>query len=396
MTLPYNKKNENKFDRWLKIINSCTSNSKEQSIYSGLADGKCGLVLLAAQLYQLSNNHHYYRNIVYRVTDSLLDKIETNNNYSLGYGIAGVAWTIDKIKDYNFFSDLDDWFYDTDSILANEYFRNLDAGNIDYYEGAMGILFYFLDKEYYSKNKLDSYILSFCNYISTCSQKEDWIESKYNHKKNKYYDAINLGVPHGITGVLLILLLIKEKRGTAIDAEIEMIVELLLSFEIKHSPYHCHFPLTYGKDNIESQKFSTIGWCYGDLMAGYAIYKAGIVLRNKEYAYYGMKILIETVDRENHFKEKLVLCHGFTSMSYIYRHIYNITGNNIFKTRSLYSQRQAIDLFFLRYKKYKEGIVDSFFEDTSLFAGYTGYFLSLITWYTNDDKMNNWLSCLLL
>ncbi len=176
-----------------------------------------------------------------------------------------------------------------------------------------------------------------------------------------------------------------------------MIVELLLSFEVKQSLYRSHFPLIYGENNTDNQKLSTIGWCYGDLMASYAIYKAGIVLRNRGYADYGMKILIETVNRDNLFKEKLVLCHGFPSMSHIYKHIYSKTGNKIFETRSLYSQKQAMDLFLLRYEKYQEeAIVDSFFEEPSLFAGYTGYFLSLIAWNTNNNKMNNWLNCLLL
>lgn len=377
------------WDIWLGMINSCIGN-KVQPKFSGLVDGKCGLILLYSQLYSLSNNT-FYLDKLYKEIDIIMDTIP--DNYSLGYGVAGIAWTINCIKDTQVFHETNDWFSEVDPLLETEYFKNIREGNIDYFEGAMGILFYFLDKGDYPIGKMKDLITEFCNYISTLQNKESWVQLKYNRKENIFYNSINLGVPHGITGVLLILLLIKEKTAIDIDPLIEKIINLILSFEILDN-YFCHFPLTYEKAEINGQIFSTIGWCYGDLMISYAIYKAGILLGKTDYSEYGIRILTETTYRINHYKEKLVLCHGFTSLSYIYNQIYYRTQNEIFKNRSLYWNNEAIDLFLLRYKRHKKGMKDDFFEDASLFMGYPGYFLSLISWGNNN--MDNWTSCLLL
>ncbi|WP_106831616.1 lanthionine synthetase LanC family protein [Parabacteroides pacaensis] len=375
--------------KWRKTIDFCILQAYNQNKFSGIVEGKCGLILLYAQLYQIYKEEYYLKK-VYELTDHIM---ETNlNNYSLGYGVAGIAWTINSLKDFKLFANMDDWFIDVDQFLEQEYFNAIQNNNMDYFEGAAGILFYFLERKNFSLDKMDKYIKNFCDYIRVRLNQKDWIELKFDRKRNEYYKVMNLGVPHGLTGILLILLLIKEKTPFNTNYLIMEVINLIFSFEIKSSPYICHFPYIYKNDN--TKVFSTIGWCFGDLMVGYALLKAGIILRNEYYFHYGEKILIDTIPRENQFKEKLILCHGFTSLAYIYENVYYKTKNNIFKTRSIYYQKKSIELFEVRYQKYIYDNNDIFFKNPSLFAGYSGFFLSLLSW--NYNHVNNWLNCLLL
>jgi len=377
------------FEKWRNIINFCLKNSKESTDFSGLVNGKCGVILLCAQLYQVFKDK-FYLDRLYKESDAIMSL--HNANSSLGYGVSGVAWTMNLIGKFQLFSETEDWFTEVDLFLEMEFFRKIQESNVDYFEGAMGILFYFLEKENYPKDKLDSYIASFCKYVSNHAQKEDWIKTQFNAKENKINNVINLGVPHGISGVLLLLLIIKEKRETSNnDSLIETIIELIISFELKNENKYSYYPLVYGYD---TQNFSIMGWCYGDLMVGYAIYKAGMLLNIPRYVVYGMDILVASTFRGNNFKDKLVLCHGFTSLFYIYHCIYHKTKNEIFKIRSLHWKNKAIELFSLRYKKYLKCGEDDFFENSSLFFGYPGFFLTLSHDENNFGK--DCLNCLML
>lgn len=130
-------------------------------------------------------------------------------------------------------------------------------------------------------------------------------------------------------------------------------------------------------------------------MIGYAALKAGILLDKNNYLDFGLNILIESTARDNHFKEKLVLCNEFTSLSHIYHRIYLITKNEIFEDRSSYWKDKSLELFWNRYQKHQRGHTDDFFEDSSLFIGCPGFFLSLIAWEYSDYE-NDWIKCLLL
>ena len=377
-------------DQWEVIIKSCFKDSRELSHVSGIVNGNCGLMLLYAQLYSLTKNE-YYLDELYKESDCAIGKCK--GDYSLGYGLAGISWTISLLCQLQLFSDAEDWLLEADSLLEDAYFQKIREQNIDYYKGALGILFYFLNKEDYPSDKLDDCIAIFCEYVSKRHRREDWMERKFDFKEREYYEAINLGVPHGITGVLLLLLLIKEKRGANIDSLIETILELLLGFENEQTHDLCHFPSAYRKD--VTRHFSTIGWCYGDLMIGYAALKAGILLHNSKYVDWGMNILTESTYRDSHYGENLVLCHGFTSLSHVYHSIYTKTGNKIFEVRSSHWRNKSLSLFEHRYQKYKKEGKDSFFENPSLFFGVSGFFLSLISWERNEGT-NDWMKCLLL
>lgn len=311
-------------DKYFKIIDDIiedyTNQSHSKTLSSGIVTGRCGLLLLYYQLYNLSKKTTYL-NKLHEESDRIIDSC--NENYSLGYGVAGIAWTINLINTSKVFDNTDIWFEEIDMLLETEYIKQIKLNNIDYFEDASGIIFYFLNRENFPTKKLDRYIILFCKCILTHNKKEDWFELKLDPKEKRIDNTINLGVPHGITGI--VLLIAKEKRGTDCNLIICNLFNLILSFEIKSKNHHklFNFPLVHRENRPDL--FSSIGWCYGDLMIGYSLLKSRILLKNNTYYNRGIDILLESIYRDNHYNEKLILCHGFPSLSHIYEQIYRIT-----------------------------------------------------------------------
>ncbi|MCC8145862.1 MAG: hypothetical protein LIO93_05360, partial [Bacteroidales bacterium] len=203
---------------------------------------------------------------------------------------------------------------------------------------------------------------------------------------------INLGVPHGITGILLLLLLIKEKNILNVDDQILKLAKLLLSFQ-RTDFDECSFPskIVEGKEWMRSY----ISWCYGDLTTAYALLKTGILLDIKEYKELSLTILHKTIKREDYFHDSLVLCHGYVSNALIYNKIYELTQDKCFLNVTDNWKSLAKDLFEKQYNSFLErNEHNEFFEDSSLFYGFPGLFLAMMSWEKEIDLQ--WSNCLLL
>jgi hypothetical protein len=138
--------------------------------------------------------------------------------------------------------------------------------------------------------------------------------------------VLNLGTPHGLTGIILLLLIVKEK-GFDIDEEIlNSMFEIIISFRFKENKkIECYFPSKVFKDGRCNK--SGLAWCYGDLMIAYAMLKYGILYKNDYYIRYSKIILNDSFSKKMIHSENLILCHGYSSLSLIYNMIYKKTDH---------------------------------------------------------------------
>jgi len=373
---------------FIDILDSCAespgiSNHKGK----GIVIGGSGLALCWAYLYYQMEDESYYSKL-----DNILAAImyRPSTDLTLGKGLAGIAWTISLIKQLGILDGGQDWLRNIDLILEEGYKAMLVADNTDYFSGATGLLFYFLNRngEY---SKLSDISQLFISHIEANIEKDER-KKPYPGTDNKNYN-INLGVPHGITGLLLMLLLIKEKNILEIDQLIIRLTEKLLSYRDKTDKCPYYFPSRISEDKHPYPSITS--WCYGDLMAAYALLKAGLLLRQKRYYALSLKILQDTLTRERTHPDALVLCHGYTSLAHIYYQIFRITGNNVFHGRAEYWKSKSIQNFEECWLDYKTtNNYSGFFENPSLFFGVPGFFLSLLAW--NSSTYVKWVKCLLL
>lgn len=376
------------FDHLLIEINKQKQYEKHSA---GIIVGGTGIVLASFRFYQITGENKYWDETKNRLIE-IIDNIK--DNYSFGYGLCGISWIIKIILQSRQDDELVRWIKDANKILFRELKLQLSKKNLDFFDGALGLLFYFIQTEPMDV-ELKKQIYVFVEILERKCMSSNWCQ-KWQNEKNRY-QRINLGVPHGITGLLLFLLIIKEKDiiNDDITPVIKKIIDLLFSFKEHDSMYT--FPSYVDISNInkmQRKKESSVVWCYGDLSAAYAILKAGIILKNSDYIQIALPILQKTIQRSGSLNGELTLCHGHISRSIIYAQIYSLTADSRFKDASDFWSDVAESVFFEKYSLYlQKKLYVHFFHDPSLFLGFSGF---LIHKLTEGESNREWTSCLLL
>lgn len=348
----------------------------------GLVQGEAGVLLCLYSLYELTKEDKYLDEM-YETLNLLIEKF--NNDFSLGYGISALMWIL-ELTDQK--ALLGEQINELDEMLEREFYLMIDKNNLDFYNGALGILFYFSQKAVH--NKLGILISCFENRIKLNVETGD-LYSSFLENDGSVSSVVNVGTPHGITGILLLLLILRQKGFVSLDQTIRKISDLLLGYcpTFSSRPF---FPATIRQSGKCS--FGGLAWCYGDLMGAYAILKTGILLNEDRCMQMGYEMLRATSDGTDYLKSDLCLCHGHASFAHVYQNAFYLTGEDAFLRLAKDWQKRASQLFEINFTEYfKKGGVDKFFENPSLFIGFSGFFMSLLTWETGESK---WTKCLLI
>ncbi len=346
----------------------------------GLVKGASGSLLLLMQEYKSSLNNKLL-NKIHKQVNQLIDGWD--HNYTLGYGITGLAWTLEVLKKEGLdFDNFDEWSDEIDKLIVREARKMLFVGNFDFFNGASGLVSYLLSKQSACLNSESI----FHDYIYNLNYYKDKKSSFYYKEMDTDLYVKNLGVPHGITGIILILLLIydsgylKDQTRELIESFIDELIRCMCQdnrvFQLGS---------TLCVDNNYTTR-SVLAWCYGDLMAGYAIHKAGLLLENFIWQSKGIEILEKSTLRSDIHEDCLVLCHGLPSLFIIYKRIYKTTNDvkylQIANKWKLQCEKEILGG--------KNDSLEKVLKNPSLFQGFSGLLLSF------HDDFNAWEKCLLL
>lgn len=351
----------------------------------GIVLGDVGIAISLSELYKLTQDNYYLNKMIFILNETITN---VKCDFSLGYGIAGLSWGISLI-DNNLIRDRNEWLLSINEALIKEYKFMLKNNNLDYFKGATGLLFYFLNSPV--KNSCSNIEILISLYIETVALK---LSSKHLFELPGYSDKIlNLGTPHGITGILLMLLNIKEKGFNVNNDICYSLFDIIFSYEFKDNKvFKCHFPSKVFQNGKCDP--SGLSWCYGDLMIAYAMLKYGRLFKDENLLSKGDNILQNTIKMKVIHSENLILCHGYPSLSIIYDMIYKETGNRVFfETAQKYKTKLMRSFYYSFYEYKKEKSHKYFFEESSMFIGYSGFILTLLYWSGCD---NSWFKCLLL
>lgn len=357
--------------------------SAQQNI--GLVSGKAGLLACLHYLHS-STNKNKYKQQAFKLSEAILET--TDYHWDLGTGLSALSLICHW---FELDSLIGDQIEDVDLVIEREFKLSVEKKNMDYYYGASGYIFYFLMKNKY--DQLNVLLPCFIQQIEKNFSSNNWYTPFYQ-KDNTSIMVTNIGTPHGITGILLILLIAIEKGYSVLITPIaKKVCDFLLSTSFSKAETHKSFFPSVIKQNGEKLD-SGIAWCYGDLMSAYAIYKAGLLLSNAHYKEIGYQTLLQLNSRTDYLKDDLCLCHGYASLIIIYKKIYHLTNDESFLQRCSFWHKSAYTLFETKIKTYKEKrAYCNFFENPSLFVGFPGCFLSLFTWDTENNILEK---CLLL
>lgn len=346
----------------------------------GLIKGASGSLILLMQTYKLCANKELLCKL-YKIVDQLIDTWD--HNYTLGYGITGLAWTLEILKREGLeFDNINEWSADVEKLIVVEARKMLFVGNFDFFNGASGLVFYLLSKQIISKRGEGI----FYDYINLLKYyKNNKSSFFYKDTESELY-VKNLGVPHGITGIILIMLLLYDKGylKEQTDKLIECFVDELISYICQDSR---GFQLgsTFCVENSYTSR-SVLAWCYGDLMAGYAIYKAGVLLENYEWKSIGVNLLEKSTLRTDIHEDCLALCHGLPSLIVIFNKIYKITNEiRYLQAANKWKFHCEKEIFNEENDRLKKTL-----QNPSLFQGFPGVLLAFC------DDFNVLKECLLL
>ena len=373
---------------FIKELKNKLDNYPHDNQNCGIVLGDAGMILSLSELYTYTKNE-YYLDKMYEIFDTLLE--QDNYDLSLGYGISGLAWCLSLI-DEELIENRNEWLMDIQSVLEIEYESMLEQGNLDYYRGATGLIFYFLN----TSIKLGSIKKIIDLYLETVQiklSKNDWFEPAYEN--SEYFgNILNFSTPHGLTGIILMLLIIKEKEIEVDEKLIDSMFEIIFEYEFEDNEINdCHFPSRVFENGRRDA--SGLAWCYGDLMIAYAMLKYGILYKKDDYIQHSKIILKNSLSKKITHSETLILCHGLPSLSLIYNVISKRTGEHIYNDASKLFEQKCKQVISDSYSEYKKNRVPHYFFDrSSLLIGYSGFILSSLFWdgYNGCD----WKKCLLL
>ncbi|OBA07786.1 lantibiotic biosynthesis protein [Paenibacillus polymyxa] len=319
-----------------KIVNHTSNFSPSRGMTpwnpGSLADGIPGVLVLLAEWDSLEPDQDWaglvHTQLLFLHSNSLL--LLPHN--SLYYGTTGVAYSIllasNNRANYNqLLSQLNKYIADKCKEVpvigtATEFDKLMDVIN-----GLLGVGRYTLEipeEEVIcnlSRQLLDTIIRFIPEYIHLASREDSGV--------------IQLGLSHGITGILALLVTALQKK---IEVEglleaIKHIVDFLL-IQIQEDEYGLYWPVNSQAtsmnktDNKEGMR-EIEGWCHGTCGIAWTLFRAGMECSNEEWkkiAEQAMKSIF-CLDDELLNGLSPTFCHGLAGLLHMAHRFYYFTGN---------------------------------------------------------------------
>jgi len=155
------------------------------------------------------------------------------------------------------------------------------------------------------------------------------------------------------------------------------------------SQFGSFFPNYLLKNSSHPILKSRLGWCYGDLGIGSALWQAGKTLSKIEWMNKGLEILLESTQRQS-INENSVqdagICHGSAGIAMVYRRMYLETSIDEFNEATKYWINQTLNFSYFSdglagYKTFEKNGCKL---DYSLLSGISGIGLVLLSYKEND------------
>lgn len=291
------------------------ANRRDASLNGGVA----GALVMAAHFYLQSQTEQRRTNIG-RLIDALVDKVQ-NRRLPLGLwdGLTGILYAFEFLRSHapELLSDeIAEFLDEMDDQLIAHITRDA-ARHFDFDGGLVGLGAYALMRtERNAAVRLYGAIerALLMQSIESGGQRS-WTTSKRHLPRlapveSHAHGHVDLGLAHGLPGVVL-LGAGAIRHGIASASTAQWLSEAVAAL------------IGYRRDRVagavypyyssqRSHHGSRLGWCYGDVSAGFAIHSAARVLRNEQWLAIGGEIIRERCAQaeETFLMEDHSLCHG--------------------------------------------------------------------------------------
>jgi lantibiotic modifying enzyme len=371
----------------------------------GLLSGTSGVALFLVYYDRIIRWKNEINPRVMEVLEHNIRCIDSGNHlYTICSGISGFGWLCEHLRKLKVLSREDiEFLDDLDPFLYKQMMTDIKQGNYDYLHGALGVGTYFLSR--FDKQNIPEYMKELLielekSAIPCENGAVKWISLLSLETGRKGY---NISLSHGMSSIAAFLV-----RLYRMNFETERVEKLLIGtikYILDQVTYTEGSISYFPSHSIESSKGnydSRLGWCYGDLGIAYILWKAGIVLRNKEWENFAIQVLLHNANRRD-LQENAIrdagLCHGSAGVAHIFWNMYRNTQIQAFQDATNY----WLDIT-AQMGKYPDGLAGfkawhteeygGFIKSDSLLEGIAGIGLALLS-HLAEEK-TTWDECLML
>jgi lantibiotic modifying enzyme len=354
--------------------------------------GKTGMLLYEFYLWQATHQKKHYakaNQLINEIFENLNNDNPKFSGASYANGAAGFCYVVTMLNKYRFLEiSLDEDLVSLDEFLFDSALQFIEEQNLDFWHGAFGIVFYFLER-------LDNISIK----QNTEFLIEKIIKNAITSDKGLYFpnvidaedrDLINLSLSHGQTAFLIILIQAYEK-GLCRDIIPEIVrqgSDFVIS-QFKESDFgrekYSFFPIKINAQTNEKTFKNRLGLCYGDLNIALLLYRASDFLGDsslhKTADLVGLSTLLRKDTKMTLIKDAH-LCHGASGVAQFYRTLYKITEIEAYQKGYEYWIDHT--LTFLDQHLEDNALGN---EKASLLNGLTGIGLVLLS-YVSKEKLD--------
>ncbi len=389
---------EKYYDSIYEIISTKTFDQK--SVHPFLMGGKAGIALFFAEDYRINHRVESFARLESILEQLLAQLSEHIRHYSFAHGLSGIGWLIRYLKAEDLLDNsLDETLDELDTIIIEYTKQQLDQGYFDYlHEGLSGYLYFNFEVAHISTYKRFNKTL-----MKSVVREDEGLYWESIDKQNPQRRYINLGLSHGIPGILVILARVYEiSPSTELKTTLYGLINTIRKIQSEHVVKGCQFPNGFlkGKENV-SQNPSRLAWCYGDLGISIALLQVGNILQDvtiiKEAEMIGLKTCSRKLKDDTSVMDA-GLCHGTAGIAHIYNRMFKYTKNPLFKEAAEFWMQQTLE-----YASFNDGLAgfkrwsvreEKYINDYSFLEGIAGIGLSLLGYMTDENP--KWDRALLL
>lgn len=340
----------------------------------GTVRGEIGLAYLLSEMYNITQETKY-KEWAALVIYHLYFKDIHFKSPSFGYGKAGLIWLIDLLQKEEYVSGGRGIINNSIAILQQECIDMINSNNLDYFTGALGTLYCL----YKIGGLTPDIMLLFTGKIIQNYSPDNYARFDYirHPEDSKRPEGFNLGTPHGITGIALFLLLVKDSNKYDVDDALNILLETYIYIQ-KEKLDKFSFPSFFKHDNTVHTE-GPLAWCYGDLSIAFLFKKSGVLMNCPHYENFGSDLIEHARIRDNGYKDNLSLCHGSISVALMYMKLSELFRDDTIMAQANYWHKISEDYFSELYNLFiNKKIYHEFMMNPSLMLGFPGailYFL---------------------
>ena len=331
--------------------------------------------------------------------DILLDVAKAIKVLDISYcsGLAGIFYFLEIIRKDSFL-DIDIGL-NIENLFVNSFYNMLTTEKYELLYGVMGICQVFTLNRIRYKNQINDVI--------------DWlirnkiiINEGYAWRKEKDGEIVyDLSLSHGISSIIVFLTrivndnLFENYRQKVLDL-LKGSIKYIISQQLDRKKFISYFPYN-SNDKGPIEKNSRLGWCYGDLSIGVALYQASKVCEDYSLSKLVQEIFRYTANERRNLLENSVvdasLCHGTSGIASIFYRMWWNERKDEYANASEYWINKTIEL-----SKYKNAPAGYLYGDRAhglipafhLLEGISGIGIVLLHYLYQIEP--EWDACMLL